>query len=109
MMRLGVIDANDMLMEAQLDGRVYNVGLSWNQEGQLWTLSIRDLNFSILAAGIAVVQNYPLLFKIRQPEFPPGEFGVDAPSNIRLGRKSFVDGTANLYYLTAAEVGNAAL
>lgn len=103
MMQLGVIDANDMLIEADLDGSVYHVGLSWNEEGQLWTLSLRNLNFDVLASGIGVVPNWPLLAQVRQDAFPPGDIFVDAIPGIRLTRNSFVDGTAALIYFADAD------
>lgn len=106
MMILNTIDANDMLIEAHLEDRVFNVGLSWNETGQLWTLSIRDLNLSVMASGIAVVQNWPLLHQVRQPEFPPGELAVEASPNITLGRKSFVNGEATLYYVAIEDMRN---
>lgn len=103
-MRIGTIDANDMLIEAELDGKVYNIGLSWNEEGQLWTLSIRDLNLSILASGIGVVPNWPLLRQVRQPEFPQGEIAVDFPRGETLTRSSFTDGIATMFYLSPSDL-----
>lgn len=105
MIELGIIDANDMLIEAELDDSVYNVGLSWNQEGQLWTLSIRDLNFSILVSGIAVVPSYPLLRQIRRTYLPLGDFMVYSVNDKPLNRKSFVNGEAAVLYFTAEELG----
>lgn len=104
MMRLGVIDANDMLIEAELDNRIFHVGLSWNETGQLWSLSIRDLNLSVLASGISVVANWPLFVQMRRPEFPEGELAVYAVPGSRLDRRSFVDGRAGLFYLSAEEL-----
>lgn len=104
MMLLGVIDANDMIIEAQLDSKIYNVGLSWNEEGQFWTISIRDLNMSILASGIAVVHNWPLLNRVRRPEFPTGDLGVYLSDGKNLDRRAFADGFALLFYFTAEEM-----
>ena len=103
MLRLSTIDANDMLMEAELDGRVFHIGLSWNEEGQLWTLSVQDLNRVIIASGIGVVPGWPLLRHVRRPEMPDGELAVDAVG--KLDRQSFTAATANLYYLTVADLG----
>lgn len=104
MMRIGLIDANDMLAEVECDDRVFNIGMSWNEEGALWTMSVRDLNFSIIASGIAVVPNWPLLRQVRRPESPDGEFAVDAAPGARLGRQSFVTGAATLYYLSPIDI-----
>jgi hypothetical protein len=105
MMQLGIIDANDMLIEAELEDSVFNIGLSWNEEGQLWTLSIRDLNLSILASGIAVVPSFPLLRQIRKTYFPPGEIAVYSVNNRPLGRKSFVNGEAAMFYFSREDLG----
>jgi hypothetical protein len=103
MIQLGIIDANDMLVEAELDDSVYNIGLSWNQEGQLWTISVRDLNFSLLVSGIAAVPGFPLLYQVRRTELPPGQLWIYSVNNNKLNRKSFVNGEAGLFYFTAEE------
>lgn len=105
MIIFGVIDANDMLIEAELDNSVYHVGLSWNQEGQLWTLSIRDLNFSILLSGIAVVPSYPLLYQVSRTYLPPGQIAAYSVNDKPITRNSFVLGEAALVYLTAEDLG----
>lgn len=104
MMQLGVIDANDQMIEATLDGQVFNVGLSWNEECQLWTISLRDLNLDVLVSGIAVVPAWPLLQQFRRPEFPLGELAVYTPVGVGLDRQSFASGTAGLYYFFASEI-----
>lgn len=104
MILINTIDANDMLIEAQLDDGIYHLGLSWNQEGQLWTLSIRDLNFAVLASGIAVVPNWPLLNQVRRPEFPEGEIAVYSVNDAKLVRKSFVNGEAAIFYFSPDEI-----
>lgn len=103
MIQIFPIDANDQIIEAQLDGGVFNLGLSWNEEGQLWTLSIRDLNLSYLVSGIAVVPNWPLLSQFRQPSFPVGEIAVYAPHGVRLNRNSFKDGIAYMAYFEVSD------
>lgn len=97
---IAVIDANDQLIEVDLDGDVYNLGLSWNEEGQLWTMSLRDLDGVVLLSGIALVANWPLLRQVRRPELPPGEFAIVAPAGSRLDRQSFASGAATLWYFS---------
>jgi hypothetical protein len=104
MMRIGTIDANDQLIEAEMDGRVFVLGLSWNQEGALWTLSLRDIDRVVLASGLAVVPNWGLLRQARRPEFPPGELAVDAPAGHTLTRRSFIDDIAALFYILREEL-----
>lgn len=108
MMALGVIDANDQLIEAQLDDAAYYIGLSWNEFGQLWTISVRDLNKQMLVSGICVVPLFPLLRQVRSPDLPPGEIGVDCASGTALDRRSFADGLATLWYLDADDMAELA-
>lgn len=98
------IDANDMLIEATLDGGQYVIGLSWNELAQFWTMSLRDLNYSVLCSGIAVIPRWPLLFQVRQPEFPPGEIYVDCNQGVKLDRYSFVNGKAAILYYTEEDL-----
>lgn len=105
-MQVGMIDENDQLIEAELGDRVFNIGMSWNEEGQLWTMSLRDLNLELLASGIAVVSNHRLLEQVRRPEFPSGDFGVDFDPFKKMTRSSFVDGTARLYYFSRFDLDN---
>lgn len=104
MIRIGLIDENDQLSEAELDNRVFNIGMSWNEEAQFWTMSIRDLNLELLASGIAVIGNYPLLNQIRRTEFPGGELVVDIDPSKTITRSSFVDGTARLFYFSVDDL-----
>jgi hypothetical protein len=104
MIPIGIIDANDQLIEAELDDQTYYLGLSWNQEGGLWTLSVRDLNQEILISGIAVVPQSPLLRRVRRPTLPPGDLAVTAPAGAILDRQSFMDGRAALWYFSAEDL-----
>lgn len=98
MIALSPIDANDQLLSLDLDGTSYHFGLGWNEAGQLWTISIRDLNRQILVSGIRVVPLYPMLHQVRRPELPPGELCVDCSPGVTLTRTSFIDGTAAIWY-----------
>lgn len=105
MMQIGLIDANDQLVEAELDSDVYHLGLSWNEEGQLWTMSVRDLNRTLLISGIAVVPFALLLRQVRRPGLPSGDFAVITTTlGMRLVRSSFVDGTAALVYASLEDL-----
>ena len=100
---ISFIDANDQLIEADLDGVTYHIGLSWNEEGQLWTMSIRSLDRQILVSGVAVVPSTLLLRPIRRPSLPPGEFIVAAGPGTLLDRLSFVSGKAFMFYLSTED------
>lgn len=108
MFSVDVIDANDQLIECSLDGQAYYLGLSWNEFGQLWTISVRDLNKQVLVSGIRVVPLFPLLRQVRGPDLPPGEIGVDCASETVLDRRAFADGLATLWYLDADDMAELA-
>lgn len=103
MIRFQPIDANDQLIEAELDGALYHVSLSWNQEASRWTMAVLDLDKRLIVSGIAMVPLWPLLRQVRGPEIPAGEFVVDAPKGW-IGRDSFVQRDATLFYVEEAEV-----
>lgn len=99
-----LIDENDQLVEAELEGGLYYLGFAWNEEGGFWTLSVRDLNQEILVSGVRVVNLYPLLDQVRQRGFPPGEIFVFAPAEEILDRNCFTGGRAAIYYVDLAEM-----
>ena len=99
-----VADLNDQLLEATLDGRSYHLTVSWNEEAQRWTMSLRNLDTDTLVSGIALVPLYPLLRQIRQANLPPGEFGIDAPPGYPMRRDAFTSGVASLWYFSADDM-----
>lgn len=103
---ISLIDSNDMLIEAQLSDSVYYIGMSWNEEAQQWVMSLRDLNQEVLISGIAVVPNWPMLYQIRRPDFPPGELIAFTPKFTEIKRRTFMEGKAFLFYI---ENDNAAI
>jgi len=104
MIQLFPIDANDQIMEADLDGATYYVGLSWNEYGQMWTLSLRNLGGEMLSSSIPAIPLWPLLAQIRQPSHPPGEFVIALADGATLDREAFNTGTAALLYFDAADM-----
>lgn len=104
MMFISFIDANDVVVDALLEGSSYQVGLSWNETAGNWTLNLVNFQSEILLYGIPCRVNWPLLYQFRSPRLPPGELIVDAPLLTKLDRDSFSSGRANLVYVTAAEM-----
>lgn len=101
-----LLDTNDQLHEAELDGATYSVTFSWNEEAQRWTMSLRNLNRDVLVSGIAVVPLWPMLRQVRTLDMPPGEFVVDCLPGTVLDRRSFANGAASLWYFTADDVAS---
>lgn len=109
MMPIALIDANDQVVEADLDEATYHLTLSWNEEGKLWTMDVRNLDGETLASGMAVNAFSPVLSFVRRPTLPPGEFVVVAAPGYTLTRSSFVSGEAALWYITREEIANGAV
>jgi hypothetical protein len=103
-----LLDENDQLLEADLDGEIYYIGFSWNEEAQRWTTSLRNLNRDILVSAIAVLPLWPLLRQYRTAALPPGEFVVACLPRTVLTRDSFVDGTATLFYFDEQDMAELA-
>lgn len=105
MISLPIIDANDFIFEADLEGQTYFIRMSWNSEGEFWVLSLEDYNQNILLAGIRVVPDTPLLAMFRHVAVPPGEIWAVLMDDTRgdFLRSDFVDGTAALIYVEQGE------
>ena len=96
-----VIDANDSLLEAELDGRTYFLNLSWNSEAQLWTLSIENADNELIISSILLSPNTPLLKPYRHLSVPAGEMvAILENNNTMIGRQDFVTGIAKLVYVS---------
>ncbi len=58
-----------------LDGRIYTLGLMWNQWASFWSLSLWDSEESPIVLGIRLVCDWPVLrFYRYDSRTPPGEF-----------------------------------
>lgn len=100
------VDANDQVIEATLDDTVYFIGLSWNSTGELWTMSLRNGEGTLVISGLAVVINHPLTFGKRYLGMPKGELIVTGTQPDRL---SFIEGRAVLHYVPLADLVGAGL
>lgn len=57
-----------------LDGRLYTLGLAWNQWASFWSISLWDSEDSPIVLGLRVVANWPMLrFYRYDTRTPPGE------------------------------------
>ena len=106
MLRITCPDAPDILVSAELDGKIYYIRLLYNADGAYSTLSLRDKDNLPLAEGIKCVPGWPLLSRRRVPGLPPGDFIVLCRSDA-VGRADFKTGAAKLIYATEAELDGA--
>ncbi len=105
MISIGTIDANDQLLEVELDGETFFLRLTWNSEASFWVLEVQNYNREAVLSGITVVPNVLLLRRYHYLAVPAGELMALVLSDpAQIGRRSFVDGAARLAYMQAAEV-----
>ena len=62
-------------MKADLTGKRYTFGVSYNARQEAWTMSIADTNGELLISGLRLVPGIDMLKKFRasSPGLPPGE------------------------------------
>jgi len=105
MYKLNVIDANDQMIEAVLDGTKFFINLVWNESDKSFIINLHDSNSEIILAGVKVVPNYPLFFQSRASFMPLGDIVVGlSPVINRIERSSFEDGLAELFYFPEDEL-----
>lgn len=105
MIQIPILDANDQLIEVELDDETYFLHVGWNSEAASWALEIENYNRETIVAGIVMVPNTPLLALYRYRDVPAGELLVTMMDDtVQPGRDAFTAGAAALIYLTAAEV-----
>lgn len=105
MFQIETIDANDQLLEVELDGETFFIRLGWNSEAELWVMEIQNYNQETVIAGVVVVPNAPLLTRFHYLALPAGELMAlvlgDASG---ISREGFITGMASLIYIPAAEI-----
>lgn len=108
MFAIPTIDANDQLLEVELDVETFFIRLSWNSEGSFWAMEIQNYNQETLVAGIVVVPNVPLLARFHYLDVPPGELlALVLGDDAGIARDGFIRGQAELVYVSAAEMATA--
>lgn len=105
MIRIPVLDANDSLLEIELEGDVFFLRMSWNSEGEFWVLALEDYARNVILAGVRVVPNTPLLAMFRHLALPLGEIYAVLLDDTRedLLRTDFADDSAELVYVESTD------
>lgn len=63
----------------QLEGKEYLLTFQWSNRLTAWVLNVSDQDQNILAAGIIVKVNFPLLHRFNDSRLPPGILlGIDS-------------------------------
>lgn len=104
MIPLPMADQNDFVLEASLEDVTYFLRFSWNDEAQIWVMSIQNSDDELILQGVVLVPNVALLTQFRTKAIPPGEFIAYAENPLEvLDRNAFTSGRAVLYYMTEEE------
>lgn len=106
MRSIPAIDANDYVLEIELEGNGYFLHMSWNSEGEFWVLGVQDYARVTIIAGIRVVPNVPLLAMFHHLLLPRGEIYAVLMDDTRQDflRDDFIDGSAEMVYLEEGEI-----
>ena len=100
MQAINIKDLNDQLIDVQLDGTSFVVGLTWNEAGKQFALSLYDVNENDIINGVGIVPNFPLLWRFRRQNMPLGDIMVVKATPGPIERDSFATNSAELVYLT---------
>ena len=111
MLKLSMIDANDFVETAILDGATYKLHFSWNSYSEAWTVDVRDSTGNDIVRGISIVPNFPLFNQYRRNGLPRGEMmaivvNQSATSGQMIGRSDFVSGKASFVYIPRSELND---
>lgn len=70
-----IAGASHQQQRIALDGKLYTLGLSWNQWASYWSFSLWDSEESPIILGVRIAVNWPLLRYYKfDSRCPPGEF-----------------------------------
>ena len=87
MLALTLADANDFVIEAELDGAEYALHFAWNDENGYWALGLENADGVPQVSGLRIRPNVDILAGLRH-----------------LDRMAFVDGRAQMVYAGVGDV-----
>lgn len=93
--------------QVSLDGVIYNLFFDWNDRGSYWTMTITDINNTVLLANLKIVPNFDIHKRYALTSSPAGAFAVYSrvSNSSDISYEDFIS-TRELIYLTEAELGN---
>ena len=108
MVKISLMDANDFVETAVLDGETYKLHFAWNDASKAWTVDVRDNHGKDIVRGIRIVPNLPLLHQTKRNGLPKGELMAVFVNYSRsecqtVGRQDFLNGRASLVYISEGE------
>ena len=101
-------NAPDVSQRVKLDGREFVLRWRWIGRASRWALDVSSADGVLLAGGIRVVPNVPLLDGLRggRPELPPGDLILEDPrrSPQDPSLEDLASGPASIVYVEAADL-----
>lgn len=101
MIAIELFDANDFVVDVELDGVSYALHWAWNSENGFWTWGVQNADGIVQFEGLRVLANVDLLRGLRHLDVPQGWLYVDCDGD--LNRDAFVNGRAELVYVGVNE------
>lgn len=100
MLALTLADANDFVIEAELDGAEYALHFAWNDENGYWALGLENADGVPQVSGLRIRPNVDILAGLRHLDVPQGVLFCDGEPD----RMAFVDGRAQMVYAGVGDV-----
>lgn len=74
MIRISVPDNNDNLINIVLEGKEYKLKISYNAEGDYWSLGVYNNNGMPIIAQMKMIPRFPLNRYFAREDMPQGVF-----------------------------------
>lgn len=103
MLYIDVPDMNDSISKLSIDGKEYGLRFTYNEKYDYWSFGLYNENDEPIIAMTRIVPNFPLLHFYTYTDIPDGIFGCIS-DKATVGRKAFVDKTAEFVYIPNAEL-----
>lgn len=103
MIRINVENRQDCFSRIMIDSKSYLLRTTYNNEYDYWTLGIYTDAREPIVSGIKMVPNFPLLRYLHRTDLPYGTFTIITKEE-RIGKDSFKNGDAVLYYIPYYEM-----
>ncbi|WP_289005142.1 hypothetical protein [uncultured Kingella sp.] len=100
MLALTLADANDFVIEAELDGAEYALHFAWNDENGYWALGLENADGVPQLEGLRIRADVDILAGLRYLDVPQGVLFCDGEPD----RMAFVDGRAQMVYAGVGDV-----
>ncbi len=103
MTKITVPSNNDNLINVTLDEENYKLKVSYNGEGEYWSLGVYTDSGSPIVSQMKLIPCFPINRYFCRNDMPQGIFCVDTTLD-RLEKDSFSTGKASLYFLPYSEI-----